>query len=53
MDKISSFNILLGKDLSVYSPGDNISGKIKICVKERVRIKGINLLINGDSNVYW
>jgi hypothetical protein len=53
MDKISDFSILLGTNLSVYSPGESVSGKIKIFAKERVKISEINLLIRGDSRVNW
>ena len=54
METIETFKIILEKeDSGVFFPGDILDGKLELKVKERLKINGIKVLINGNSNIYW
>jgi len=49
MGKIEFFHILFDKQSAVFFPGEVITGKIHIKVKERLKINGIKVQFNGSS----
>lgn len=50
MGKIEFFNILFDKQSSVFSPGEIITGKIHIKLKERLKLNGLKVNFNGSSS---
>ena len=49
MGKVEIFCIELNKQNSVYCPGENITGLVRIKLKERLKLKSVKIIIKGSS----
>lgn len=53
MEKIEAFKISLQKRPSVYAPGEKLTGRVLIHLKESLKIENVNVNIIGDAKVHW
>ena len=51
MGRFELFSIMLSK--SVYVAGETLVGAVNVKVRERLKIKCINLILVGDCRVHW
>jgi hypothetical protein len=53
MGKVDLFSIAFQKQEAIYLGGETVAGTVNIQVKERFKINGIQLIVNGGAQVRW
>jgi hypothetical protein len=53
MGKVDFFSIAFQKQNPIFFGGEAVVGTVNIQVKERFKINGVKLIINGSAQVYW
>jgi len=54
MENLDFFQICIEKgDQVVFFPNEVLDGKIHLKLNKPLKINGVKILVNGNSNVYW
>ncbi|ESO11382.1 hypothetical protein HELRODRAFT_91458 [Helobdella robusta] len=53
MGKVKTFELVLADNKSVYHPGDLVTGKCVIELKNEIRFRTIRVYIRGVAKVHW
>lgn len=53
MGNIEIFEILLEKEPPIYHPGDRMFGKVRVKLRNKLKINFIKIIVNGYASVIW